>query len=501
MGQLSAVFAARPHPTTGVASRVRQVHPDLEHKRVAVAIWFRHGNLRKCNRVTNIAPTQQVLAVVNHGMRQGDGGERRGEMMRWGLVTSWAKDIKIGNRMINAVSETSATKPAFRSAFRRRRCLVLADGFFEWRKEGKQRVPLYFSQKSGEPMAFAGLWENWQSPEGEWIRSCTILTTAANSFIEPVHNRMPVILSSETEPLWLDPLTETPAILEPLLISAPSDLLDVREVSPVVNNVRNQGPDCVAPLTPSEEVAAVQLAAEASPAVTNRARLFMASMTLAAHLAAGLNLFALSPLLPLTIEEYEISHWAAGLLVTLPMLVGAAIGIPGGILIARVGVKRAYMWAWIAMALLALAPVVPNFYVLLFLRLAYGVGLAFMVVATGPLVMQWFKPREMLVVNSLNTAILSGGVAASLAGAVPLADLLGWKLTLTVFSSVGFIGTFLWPMVPKDRDTGGRTAHRHFGERSFFRLARAGGGFARSRRRRNIHSVHSADHVAADLLW
>ena len=202
----------------------------------------------------NIAPTQQVLAVVNHGMRQGDGGERRGEMMRWGLVPSWAKDIKIGNRMINAVSETSATKPAFRSAFRRRRCLVLADGFFEWRKEGKQRVPLYFSQKSGEPMAFAGLWENWQSPEGEWIRSCTILTTAANSFIEPVHNRMPVILSSETEPLWLDPLTETPAILEPLLISAPSDLLDVREVSPVVNNVRNQGPDCVAPLTPSEEV-------------------------------------------------------------------------------------------------------------------------------------------------------------------------------------------------------------------------------------------------------
>ena len=180
----------------------------------------------------------------------------------------------------------------------------------------------------------------------------------------------------------------------------------------------------------------------------------MASMTLAAHLAAGLNLFALSPLLPLTIEEYEISHWAAGLLVTLPMLVGAAIGIPGGILIARVGVKRAYMWAWIAMALLALAPVVPNFYVLLFLRLAYGVGLAFMVVATGPLVMQWFKPREMLVVNSLNTAILSGGVAASLAGAVPLADLLGWKLTLTVFSSVGIIGTFLWPMVPKDRDTG-----------------------------------------------
>ena len=179
----------------------------------------------------------------------------------------------------------------------------------------------------------------------------------------------------------------------------------------------------------------------------------MAVMTLAAHLAAGLNLFALSPLLPLTIDDYAISHWAAGLLVSLPMLVGAAIGIPGGILIARVGVKRAYMWAWVAMALLALAPIVPNFYVLLILRLAYGVGLALMVVATGPLVMQWFKPREMLVINSLNTAILSMGVAASLAGAVPLADLLGWKMTLTVFSGVGIVGTILWPLAPRDRET------------------------------------------------
>ena len=180
----------------------------------------------------------------------------------------------------------------------------------------------------------------------------------------------------------------------------------------------------------------------------------MVVMTLTAHLAAGLNLFALSPLLPLTIEEYGISHRAAGMLVSLPMLVGAAIGIPGGIVIARLGVKRAYMWAWIAMALLALAPIVPNFYVLLILRLAYGVGLALMVVATGPLVMQWFRPKEMLIVNSLNTAILSAGVAGSVAGAVPLAELLGWKMTLTVFSAVGILGTILWPMAPKDRDTG-----------------------------------------------
>ena len=181
----------------------------------------------------------------------------------------------------------------------------------------------------------------------------------------------------------------------------------------------------------------------------------MAVMTLAAHLAAGLNLFAHSPLLPLAIEDYGISHWQAGQLVSLPMLVGAAIGIPGGKLIARIGVKRAYMWAWVCMALLALAPIVPNFYVLLVLRLAYGVGLALMVVATGPLVMQWFRPREMLVINSLNTAILSAGISASLAGAVPLSELLGWKTTLTVFSAVGILGTILWPIAPRDRDTGG----------------------------------------------
>ncbi len=177
----------------------------------------------------------------------------------------------------------------------------------------------------------------------------------------------------------------------------------------------------------------------------------MVVMTLAGHLAAGLNLFALSPLLPLAIEEYGISHWEAGMLVSLPMLVGAAIGLPGSMLIARVGVKRAYFCAWVAMALLALAPVVPNFYVLLVLRLAYGVGLGLMVVATGPLVMQWFRPKEMLVVNSLNTALLSAGVAASLAGAVPLAELLGWKMTLTALSSVGIIGAVLWPFAPGDR--------------------------------------------------
>ena len=179
----------------------------------------------------------------------------------------------------------------------------------------------------------------------------------------------------------------------------------------------------------------------------------MAGMTLAAHLAAGLNLFALSPVLTLVIEEYDISYWAAGMLLSLPLLVGAAIGIPGGMLIARIGVKRAYFFAWIAMALLALSPIAPNFYVMLILRLTYGVGLALLVVATGPLVMQWFRGREILLVNALNTAILSLGVAVSVAGAVPLAEVLGWKATLTVFAGVGIIGTLLWPFAPKDRDS------------------------------------------------
>ena len=177
----------------------------------------------------------------------------------------------------------------------------------------------------------------------------------------------------------------------------------------------------------------------------------MAGMTLAAHLAAGLNLFAVSPLLPLAIDDYGISRAEAGMLISLPMLVGAFLGIPGGMLTARIGLKRAYMLSWAAMGLLALSAVTPSFPAMLLLRLCYGVGLALMVAASGPLVMQWFRRREILIINALNTAILSLGVAISVAGAVPLAELLGWKTALTVFSGVGVIGAILWPLAPKDR--------------------------------------------------
>ena len=192
----------------------------------------------------NIAPTQAVMVVTLDPKN----GSRQAESMRWGLVPFWAKDLKIGYRMINAQSETAATKPAFRAAFRKRRCLILADGFYEWRKNGKEKIPTYIFQRSKSPFAFAGLWETWKSPEGDHIRSCTILTTTANELIQPIHNRMPVILSQETEPLWLDSMTEEAETLSQLLLPAPAEELTTIIVSNLVNSARNQGEECVLPV-------------------------------------------------------------------------------------------------------------------------------------------------------------------------------------------------------------------------------------------------------------
>jgi len=189
----------------------------------------------------NIAPTQDVLTVINNG-------ERHAQFMRWGLVPFWAKELKIGSRMINAKAETLAEKASFRNAFKKRRCLVPADGFYEWRKEGKEKIPTYIFQKSREPFAFAGLWETWKSPEDEVVRSCTIVTTEPNSFVEPIHNRMPVMLSEEAEALWLDPLTEDPAVLKQLLVPFPPELMDSYPVSTLVNSPRNQGKEIIEPV-------------------------------------------------------------------------------------------------------------------------------------------------------------------------------------------------------------------------------------------------------------
>ena len=191
----------------------------------------------------NIAPTQSVLTVVNQGQKH-----NLAEYMRWGLVPSWAKDISIGSRMINARAETIVEKPSFRRALQKRRCLVLSDGFYEWKGIGKNKQPMYVGLRSGEPFGMAGLWEAWKSPDGEWLHSCTIITTEPNTLMEPIHNRMPVILPRESEPLWLDPGVDDPSKLTDLLRPYPADAMTARPVSGLVNNARNDFPECIAPL-------------------------------------------------------------------------------------------------------------------------------------------------------------------------------------------------------------------------------------------------------------
>jgi len=190
----------------------------------------------------NIAPSQQIAAVR-------DAETRKVELLQWGLVPFWAKDPAIGNNLINARSESVFEKPSFKYAFRKRRCLILADGFYEWQKSGgKGSRPFYFSMRSGEPFAFAGLWEYWQpkGQPGQALSTCTIITTAANETVAPVHERMPVILRKENMWDWLLESSET--TLMSLLRPAPADWLRVWEVSRAVNNPREDSPECAAPL-------------------------------------------------------------------------------------------------------------------------------------------------------------------------------------------------------------------------------------------------------------
>ena len=189
----------------------------------------------------NIAPTQPVMALANNR-------PERFDYFHWGLIPSWAKDPSIGNRMINARAETLAQKPAFRSALRRRRCLVPADGFYEWRKEadGKTKTPMYIRLKSGEPFAFAGLWEVWHAPDGSVVPSCTLVTGEPNEVVRPVHDRMVVILPRDRYDQWLDPGEQRAAKLEELLKPYPAEEMEAYEVSRTVNNPKNDVPACVA---------------------------------------------------------------------------------------------------------------------------------------------------------------------------------------------------------------------------------------------------------------
>ncbi len=172
-------------------------------------------------------------------------GVKGGGYMRWGLIPLWAKDMSIGSRMINARAETIAEKPSFRNALRRRRCLVLADGFYEWQRVGKSKKPMRIVMRSGEPFAFAGLWETWRDPEGTVIPSCTIITTTPNELLKPIHNRMPVILPRDIEDFWLDESVDDPAALTSVLTPYPDDEMEVYEVSSLVNSVANKGPEVI----------------------------------------------------------------------------------------------------------------------------------------------------------------------------------------------------------------------------------------------------------------
>jgi len=190
----------------------------------------------------NIAPGQTAPIIV----AKEDGNIL--EMYRWGLIPGWAKEASIGYKMINARSETITEKESFKRLVGNRHCLVLANGFFEWRKEGKQKIPLHFKLKSGASFTFPGLWDSWKQPDGSILRTFTVLTTASNDLVKPIHDRMPVILSEEAAQTWLACIPETvPDCLE-LLKPYPADLMEVYEVSPIVNNGKIDSPECIKPL-------------------------------------------------------------------------------------------------------------------------------------------------------------------------------------------------------------------------------------------------------------
>jgi putative SOS response-associated peptidase YedK len=187
----------------------------------------------------NLAPTQFVATI-----RQLPGQSPAVSFLRWGLIPSWAKDKAIGNKLINARGETVHSKPSFRSAFRQRRCLVLADGFYEWRAEGGIKQPYYISLQSGDPFAMAGLWEQWDDGVSDVpLATCTIITTEPNELLSRIHRRMPVILPSTRHEAWLDPAMHDVARLRDVLVPYDSDAMTYRPVSRAVSNPRNDGPE------------------------------------------------------------------------------------------------------------------------------------------------------------------------------------------------------------------------------------------------------------------
>ena len=210
----------------------------------AIRARFPVGESIEIRQRYNVAPTDEVLAVTTDKQ-----GAPRGELLRWGLVPTWAKDPSIGSKLINARLETAAEKPAFRRAFEHYRCLIIADGFFEWRRSpGGPKQPFHITRDDHEPFAFAGLWSIWHGDERRTLRTCTILTTAANPAIAALHERMPVILTPGHERDWLD-LDAPGDRLREILAGLPARHTELAEVGFAVNDVHNDGPQCLDPPT------------------------------------------------------------------------------------------------------------------------------------------------------------------------------------------------------------------------------------------------------------
>jgi len=189
----------------------------------------------------NTAPRQPVLTIVRED-------DNVGRIMKWGLIPSWAANPSVANKMINARSETVAEKPSFRAALAKRRCLIPADGFYEWQKTADGKRPMRITLASGEPFAFAGLWEIWNTPKGDTVHTCTILTTSANESLAPIHNRMPVILSREAEDIWLDHTVQDKSLLKSLFVPYDPSETVAYEVSTLVNSAANNVPEAISPV-------------------------------------------------------------------------------------------------------------------------------------------------------------------------------------------------------------------------------------------------------------
>ncbi|MBT2615927.1 MULTISPECIES: SOS response-associated peptidase [unclassified Bacillus (in: firmicutes)] len=187
----------------------------------------------------NIAPSQSVLSVINDGVRNRLG------YLRWGLIPFWAKDEKAGYKMINARAETIAEKASFRNAYKKKRCLIIADSFYEWKKTPERKIPMRIKLKNHAPFGMAGLWESWKSPEGIGIYSCSVITTVPNELMTSIHDRMPVILKPEDEKDWLNPSINDPAYLQKYLKSFDSEQMEAFEVSTDVNSTKNNSPNLI----------------------------------------------------------------------------------------------------------------------------------------------------------------------------------------------------------------------------------------------------------------